>query len=72
MKQAIVQREWFSYAEAERYSGLSRTTLWRLMGSGEIKAARVGRAVRISRRSLEEYMECAADYTQQRRPPMRP
>jgi excisionase family DNA binding protein len=55
--QTIVKREWFSYPEAERFAGLSRTTLWRLVGSGDVKAARVGRAVRISRRSLEEYME---------------
>jgi excisionase family DNA binding protein len=48
---------WFSYKEAEVWSGLSRTTLWSLVSSGQIKAARVGRAVRLSRRSLEDYME---------------
>ena len=56
-----VQKEWMNYTDAERYCGLSRVTLWRLLGSGEIKAARVGRAVRISRKSLEEYMERTAD-----------
>ena len=60
MEVPTVERKWFSYPEAERYSALSRTTLWRLVGSGEVKAARVGRAVRISRRSLEEYMERAS------------
>jgi excisionase family DNA binding protein len=58
--QVEITREWLSYKHAEELSGLSRTTLWRLVGSGEIKAARVGRAVRISRRSLEEYLERAA------------
>jgi excisionase family DNA binding protein len=48
---------WFSYKEAETWSGLSRTTLWSLVSAGEIKAARVGRAVRLNRRSLEDYME---------------
>ena len=48
---------WLSYPEAQRLTGLGRTTLWTLVSQGEIKAARVGRAVRISRRSLEEYME---------------
>ncbi len=57
MESQAVEREWLNYPEAERLAGLSRTTLWRLVGGGEIKAARVGRAVRISRRSLEEYME---------------
>ena len=59
MKAPTVKREWLNYAQAERLAGLSRTTLWRLVGSGEIKAARVGRAVRINRKSLEEYMERA-------------
>jgi excisionase family DNA binding protein len=48
---------WFSYKEAEIWSGLSRTTLWSLISSGHVKAAHVGRAVRISRQSLEHYME---------------
>jgi excisionase family DNA binding protein len=60
-KAAEVRREYLSYREAEVFSGLSRTTLWRLIGAGEIKAARVGRAVRISRLSLQEFMDRAAD-----------
>jgi excisionase family DNA binding protein len=55
--QTEVQREWLTYAEAQTLSGLGRTTLWKLLSSGEIKAARVGRAVRINRESLEDYME---------------
>jgi excisionase family DNA binding protein len=50
-----VTREWVTYKQAEELSGLSRTTLWKLLSAGEIKAARVGRAVRINRRSLDEY-----------------
>ena len=49
--QAEVTREWVTYKQAEELSGLSRTTLWKLLSAGEIKAARVGRAVRINRRS---------------------
>ena len=52
-----VSPAWWSYKQAETWSGLSRTKLWSLINSGCIKAARVGRAVRISRRSLEEFME---------------
>jgi excisionase family DNA binding protein len=48
---------WVSYDEAQRLVGLGKTTLWRLANDGEIKVARVGRTVRISRQSLEEYME---------------
>ncbi len=56
-----ITQEWLNYAEAEKYSGLSHTTLWRQVKSGEIKAARIGRSVRISRKSLFEFMERAAD-----------
>jgi excisionase family DNA binding protein len=52
-----VQQEWVSYPEAERYSGLSHTTLWRHVGSGELKAARVGRSVRIHLPTLRRFME---------------
>jgi excisionase family DNA binding protein len=55
-----IQKEWVSYPEAERYSGLSHTTLWRYVGSGELKAARVGRSVRIHLPSLREFMEHAS------------
>ena len=52
-----VQREWISYPEAERYSSLSHTTLWRNVGSGKLKAARVGRSVRLHFPSLKAFME---------------
>ena len=55
-----VQQEWVSYPEAERYSGLSHTTMWRYVTSGDLKAARVGRSVRIHLPSLREFMEDAA------------
>lgn len=57
LKQAPVEREWLGYEEARRLVGLSRTTLYRLIASGEVKAARIGRSVKINRTSLEGYME---------------
>lgn len=51
-----VEREWVTYRQAEELSGLSRTTLWRLVRAGEVKAAKVGRAVRINCGSLDAYM----------------
>jgi excisionase family DNA binding protein len=56
-----VQQMWVSYPEAERYSGHSHTTLWRYVTSGELKAARVGRSVRIHLPSLREFMERASE-----------
>ncbi len=54
-------REWVSYPEAEQYCGLSHTTLWRHVTSGHIKAARVGRSVRIHLPSLRRFMEERAE-----------
>jgi excisionase family DNA binding protein len=55
-----VEVEWVDYPTAERYSGLSHVTLWRRVKNGELKAARVGRAVRIHLPSLREFMEQAS------------
>lgn len=57
MQQTEGMQEWINYPEAERYSGLSHTTLWRYVGSGEIQAARIGRSVRINLPSLKIFME---------------
>ena len=51
-----VTPEWLRYSDAERYSGLGWSTLTKLVSFGEIKAAKVGKSVRINRVSLEEYM----------------
>ena len=59
--QAEITREWVTYRQAEEFSGLSRTTLWKLLSAGKIKAAHVGRAVRINRCSLDEYLERASE-----------
>jgi excisionase family DNA binding protein len=48
---------WLNYKQAEAYSNLSRTTLWQLINARKIKAARIGRAVRIERASLQMFME---------------
>lgn len=52
----IVQ-EWLTYRQAEDIFALSRTTLWKLINTSEIEAAQVGRAVRISRASLDAFMK---------------
>jgi len=59
--QTEIEPKWITYEEAQRLVGLGHTTLWRLVKSGEIKSAQVGRAVRLSRQSVEAYMEHAAE-----------
>jgi excisionase family DNA binding protein len=55
-----VRREWLTYRQAEQVANISRTTLWKLVSEGEVEAARVGRAVRINRDSLNGYMTRSA------------
>jgi excisionase family DNA binding protein len=52
---------WLNYKQGEAYSGLSRTTLWQLINARKIKAARIGRAVRIERDSLQAFLEQSAN-----------
>ena len=63
MEQASVEALWLTYPEAQRLTGLGRTTLWMLVNdpNSGVKAARVGRSVRLSRRALENYMEKQAE-----------
>ena len=56
-EKVVITPAWLDYKQAEAYSSLSRTTLWELINRRKIKAARVGRAVRIERDSLQEFME---------------
>jgi excisionase family DNA binding protein len=58
--QTEIEPTWITYEEAQRLTSLGRTTLWRICSSGAVKSARVGRAVRINRQSLEDYMERTA------------
>lgn len=48
--------EYLTYAAAERYAGLSRSTLWRRLRRGEIRGVKVGASVRIVRASLDAYL----------------
>jgi excisionase family DNA binding protein len=61
VQQQPLEPTWLTYRDAEQLVGLSRWTLLRLSDRGQIKTVRVGRAVRINRNSLEEYLERRAD-----------
>lgn len=53
--------QWIDYAEAQRLTSLGRTTLSRIVNSEQVEAARVGRAVRIAKSSLMDFMRRAAE-----------
>ena len=49
-------RGWLTYKQASAYCGLGRTTLTKLVTSGVVPEARIGKAVRISKSGLDEFM----------------
>ena len=71
METRATERCWFAYAEAAHYTGLGRTTLTQLVTSGEVRAAKVGKRVLISRDSLDSYLE-SHSYSEVARPSERP
>lgn len=50
------QREWFTYAQAEEYTGYSKITLWRAVKRGDLKAGGIPRAPRFKRSELDAFM----------------
>jgi excisionase family DNA binding protein len=55
--QTQIEPVWITYEEAQHMTSLGRTTLWRIVKSGAVKSTSIGRAVRLHRESLEQYME---------------
>ena len=64
MQQEIRGAEWLTSEQSRRSGGKEQNYAIFLAKSGEIKTARVGRALRISRASLLTYMERCADDVQ--------
>jgi excisionase family DNA binding protein len=56
METAAVEKVWLSYPEAEERTGLSSTTLWRALRTGELRASGRGRGIRFHRDELDRYM----------------
>jgi excisionase family DNA binding protein len=61
MEHLPTEREWLTYRQAGELVGLSRTSLWQIINAGEVRAARVGRAVRINRQSLLDFMRLSSN-----------
>lgn len=52
-----VERVWLTYPEATARTGLSDTTLWRALRSGELRASGSGRGIRFHRDELDRFMQ---------------
>ncbi len=54
---ATVEKVWLTYSESTARTGLSDTTLWRALRSGELRASGSGRGIRFHRDELDRFME---------------
>ena len=58
----IGEATWLTYAQVRELYGYSQVTLWRwIKETGDIKVVRVGRTLRINRRSLEDFLESRSE-----------
>lgn len=48
---------WMTYGQAEEYTSLERTTLYRAVRRGELKAGGTSRAIRFHKADLDEWMQ---------------
>jgi len=58
-----IKPEWISYRDAQKITGLSRVTLWKMTKEGLIPASKQGRAVRLHRKSIDALMWRGTDAT---------
>ena len=59
-----IEYGWLSPAEAIQYSGIGRTRFYRLLCSGEIPSAKLGRTRHIRKRDLDRFLEARMQGTQ--------
>jgi len=50
-------REWITLRDMQEVLGIGSTKAYSLVASGEVPSVRIGRAIRISRKELEHWLE---------------
>jgi len=58
---------WLTYEEAEEYTGVERTTIWRAVRAGKLRVGRAGRAVRFHRDDLDTWLRSEASASDEQR-----
>jgi excisionase family DNA binding protein len=53
----VTQSPYLDYGQAAAYCNVDRTTLWRAVKSGALRASGPGRAVRFRRDELDRWMD---------------
>lgn len=52
----LQNKKWLTILEAKEHTGLSKSTLYRLIKAEEFPIRRIGRLIKINREILDEYM----------------
>lgn len=57
MEATIAESPYLDYGQATAYCNVDRTTIWRAVKSGALRASGPGRAIRFHRDALDEWMD---------------
>lgn len=57
MEATITESPYMDYGQAAAYCTVDRTTIWRAVKAGHLKAVGPGRAVRFHREELDRWMQ---------------
>jgi excisionase family DNA binding protein len=57
MQAPVKESPYFDYNQAATFCNLDRTTLWRAVKAGDLRASGPGRAVRFHRDELDRWMD---------------
>jgi excisionase family DNA binding protein len=56
VQSAPAEREWLTLKEMQEMLAIGRTKAWEIVASGQVRAVKIGRSVRVHRPSLEEWL----------------
>ena len=57
MEATVQESPYFDYTQAAAYCNVDRSTLWRAVKAGDLRASGPGRAVRFHRDELDRWMD---------------
>lgn len=57
MEATVIESPYLDYTQATAYCNVERTTIWRAMKAGRLRASGPGKAVRFRRDELDRWMD---------------
>ena len=58
---SLLEEEWLTVKEVARLLNVPAQEIYALISAGQLRAIRIGRAIRIPRRFLEEFVQARAE-----------